>query len=86
MKFGMTCGTMANHTRSIQLAPTARRPSSGFMSAFSTTSKNSFPSAPIVWMLTAMMAGMGPSEKMARKKPAMTISGKGAQHFEDLLA
>ncbi len=27
-------------------------------------------------MLTARIAGIGPSEKIARKKPAMTISGK----------
>ena len=76
MKLGSTCGTMPNQTRSTQLAPTARKPSSGFMSAFSTTSKNILPSAPTVWMLTARIAGIGPSEKIARKKPAITISGK----------
>ena len=76
MKLGSTCGTMPNQTRSTQVAPTARKPSSGFMSAFSTTSKNILPSAPTVWMLTARIAGIGPSEKIARKKPAMTISGK----------
>jgi hypothetical protein len=46
------------------------------MSEFSTTSKNSFPSAPIVWTVMAMMAAMGPIDRIAVKRPAMTISGK----------
>ncbi len=76
MKFGATCGTMANQTRSTQLAPTARSPSSAFMSTFSTASKNSLPSAPTVWIETAMTAGSGPIDRIARKKPASTTSGK----------
>ncbi len=75
MKFGATCGTIPNRTRSSHVAPEARRPSSGRMSAFSTTSKYILPKAPIVWTETAMMAAIGPSENIARKKPAMTISG-----------
>ena len=46
------------------------------MSAFSTTSKNSFPSAPMVWIETAMIAAIGPIERIAVSSPAMTISGK----------
>lgn len=72
----MTCGTMENHTRSTQFAPAARSPSSAFKSAFSTTSKNILPSAPTVWIDTAMIAGTAPIVRTARKNPAITISGK----------
>lgn len=46
------------------------------MSAFSTTSKNSFPSEPMVCTVMAMMAAMGPIDRIAVSSPAITISGK----------
>ena len=58
-----------------QLAPVERTPSTGFMSAFSTISENSFPSAPVEWIAIASTPAMGPSPKAMTKISANTMPG-----------
>ena len=55
--------------------PPAVMPSTGFMSMFSTTSANSLPSAPTVWMATASTPAIGPSPKAITNIRANTSSG-----------
>ena len=56
-KLASTCGSAAKRTVCTQDAPTARRPSTGFMSMFSVVSKNCLPSAPALWMRDRQHAG-----------------------------
>ena len=58
-----------------QLAPVERRPSTGLMSAFSTTSENSLPSAPVVWIAIASTPAIGPRPKAMTKISAKTMPG-----------
>ena len=53
------------------------------MSVFSTTSKNSLPSAPTVWMPTAMIAGDRPDRKDRQEEAGNDDLGKGAQDFHE---
>ena len=58
-----------------QLAPVERTPSTGFMSAFSTISENSFPSAPVEWIAIASTPAIGPRPKAMTKISANTMPG-----------
>jgi hypothetical protein len=70
----------------VQVAPQDTAPSTGFMSMFSTTSPNSLPSAPAVWMANARIPGSGPSPKAWTKISAKTSSGTVRQNSRTLLA
>ncbi len=50
-------------------------PSTGFMSAFSTTSENSLPSAPVVCSAIASTPAIGPSPNAITKISANTMPG-----------
>ena len=63
-----------------RFAPVAVAPSTGFMSMFSTTSANSLPSAPMVWMASASTPGIGPRPNATTNSSANTISGTVRQN------
>ena len=67
--------TRANRMQDSQLAPVERTPSTGFMSAFSTISENSFPSAPVEWIAIASTPAIGPRPKAMTKISANTMPG-----------
>src|SRR4030088_1275218 len=64
----------------IQPAPVDRKPSTGFMSAFSTISEKSLPSAPVEWIAIANTPAMGPRPKAITKISADTIPGTVRQN------
>ena len=75
---------LRQHAQSAQsepsLPPVDRTPSTGFMSMFSTTSANSLPSAPVVWIAMASTPGIGPEaerdDENQREDDAPARSGK----------
>src|SRR4029453_8068032 len=70
-----TCGSTANRMQDSQLAPVERTPSTGFMSAFSTISEKSLPSARVEWIAIASTPAIGPSPNAITKISANTMPG-----------
>ena len=70
------------HRRPASARRSAVTPSTGFMSMFSTTSANSLPSAPMVWMAMASTPAIGPSPKAITNISAKTSSGTVRQNSQ----
>lgn len=58
-----------------QVEPTEASPSTGRRSAFSLTSENSLPNAPVVWNAMAIIAATGPPPSTKMSTSAITTSG-----------
>ena len=78
----MVCGRAPKRIVVGQAAPVDDTPSTGFMSIFSTTSANSLPSAPRVWMATASTPAIGPSPKAMTNSRAKTSTGMVRQNSQ----